>query len=123
MANVQSRPWTRPYDWVSVLAGLYLALSPLWVDVDTTGTWAIVIIGAAIVVLGLVALAAPGAFIDEWLVAAAGVVAFIAPWLFTYTDMDAAAWGSWIAGAVVVVTALLAVPASRALYQRQHHAT
>lgn len=123
MANVQSRPWTRPYDWVSVLAGLYLALSPLWVDVDTTGTWAMVIIGAAIVALGLVALAAPGAFIDEWLVAAAGVVAFIAPWLFTYTDMDAAAWGSWIAGAVVVATALLAVPASREVYQRQHHAT
>lgn len=94
------------------MAGAYLAFSPLWVDVGTTATWALVIIGAAIAILALVALALPSVVIDEFVIAAGGVVAFIAPWLFSYTDTNAAAWGSWIAGAVVVAAGLLAVPAS-----------
>jgi hypothetical protein len=122
MADLQSRAWTRPQDWISLLAGLYLALSPLWVDIDTTGTWVMVIIGAAIVLMALVALYAPGAFLDEGMTAVGGVAAFIAPWVFTYTDSDGAAWTSWIVGAVVVIAALAALPASRAVYRHQHHA-
>jgi len=121
MANIQTRPWTRPHDWISVLAGAYLALSPLWVEVGTGGRWAMVVIGAVIAVLAVIALAAPGAVIDEWAMTAGGVVAFIAPWLFSYSDLAAAAWGSWLVGAVVVVASLFAVPASREVYQRQHH--
>lgn len=116
------KPWTRVQDWVSLLAGGYLALSTLWVDVGTGGTWAMVIIGLAIVAMALVALAMPGAFIDEWITAAGGVVAFVAPWLFGYSGDTGAAWTSWIVGVVVAAAALLALPASRAVYQHQHHA-
>ncbi|GAB3409918.1 SPW repeat protein [Flindersiella endophytica] len=63
-------------------------------------------------ILAVVALALPGAFIDEWMAAAAGGVAFIAPWLFSYTTYDGAAWTSWIVGLLVVIVALTAVPAS-----------
>jgi hypothetical protein len=121
MADFQSRAWTRPQDWVSLLAGLYLALSPLWIDIDTTGTWAMVIIGAAIAAMALTALYAPGAYIDEWMTAVGGAAAFVAPWVFTYTATEAAAWTSWITGAVVVVAALAAVPASRAVYRQHRH--
>jgi hypothetical protein len=123
MADIQSTPWTRPQDWVSLLAGGYLALSPLWVEVGTAGTWAMVIIGAAVAVMALVALYAPGAFIDEWMTAVGGALAIISPWVFDYANRDGAAWSSWIAGAVVVIAALAALPASRAVYQREHHAT
>ncbi|WP_235022701.1 SPW repeat domain-containing protein [Amycolatopsis alkalitolerans] len=121
MAGTLSRPWTRLQDWVTLLAGAFMALSPLWVDIGTGGTWAMVIIGAAIGVLALVALALPGAFIDEWATAAGGVVAFVAPWLFSYSALSGAAWTSWIVGAVVVVSALAAVPASLKDYRMQHH--
>jgi hypothetical protein len=121
MADVQSTAWTRPQDWLSLLAGLYLALSPLWVDIDTTGTWVMVVIGAAIGVMALIALAAPGTFIDEWMTAVGGAAAFIAPWVFTYTDATAAAWTSWITGGVTVLAALAAVPASRSVDRHQHH--
>ncbi len=122
MATTQTRPWTRGQDWLNLVAGGYLGLSPLWVQVGTGATWALVVIGAAIAVLALVALAAPGAYVDEWITAAGGVVAFIAPWLFSYAGASAAAWGSWIVGVVVVVSALTAVPVSRAVYRHQHQA-
>jgi hypothetical protein len=121
MADLQSRAWTRPQDWLSLIAGAYLALSPLWVDIDNTGTWAMVVIGAAIGVMALIGLAAPGAYIDEWMAAVGGAAAIAAPWVFTYTDATAASWTSWIAGAVTVVAALAAVPASRSVYRHQHH--
>ena len=122
MADTQSRPWTRFQDWVTLLAGAFLALSPTWVDISTGGTWAMVIIGATIGVLALIALALPGAFVDEWATAAGGALAFVAPWLFSYADQSGAAWTSWIVGAVVAVFALAAVPASLEVYRTQHHA-
>lgn len=120
MADILSRPWTRPQDWISLVAGAYLTLSPLWVSVGAGGAWAMVLIGLAVVILALVALAMPGAYIDEWVTAAGGVLAFLAPWLFGYADQAGAAWTSWIVGVVVVIAALAAVPASRQVYQRQH---
>lgn len=122
MSYVQRRPWTRLQDWVSLAAGGYLALSPLWLDVGTGATWAMVIIGAAVAVMALIALAMPGAYIDEWMMALGGGVAIVAPWLFSYSDNSAAAWTSWIVGAVVAISALAAVPASRQVYREQHHA-
>ena len=120
MAGTQARPWMRIQDWITLIAGVVLALSPLWIDVTTGVTWAMVIIGAAIAVLALVALAMPGAYFDEWATVLGGVVAFFAPWLFSYSDVTAAAWTSWIVGVVVVVSALTAIPASRAVYRGQH---
>lgn len=122
MPGTPARPWTRIQDWVILVAGAFLALSPLWVDVDTRGTWAMVIIGLVIVALAVVALAMPGAYVDEGVMAAVGVVAFIAPWLFSYSGDTAAAWTSWIVGVVVAGLALSALPASRAVYRQQHHA-
>jgi hypothetical protein len=114
-----TRPWTRLQDWITTLAGAFLALSPLWFDVDTGGAWAMVIIGVVMAGLGLIALSSPGMVADEWLAMASGVAAFVAPWVFSYTGDDAAAWTSWIVGAVVVLSALAAVPDSRAVHHRQ----
>jgi len=122
MPGTATKPWTRIQDWAILVAGALLALSPLWVDVDTRGTWAMVIIGLATVALALVALAMPGAYVDEGVTAAVGVIAFIAPWLFSYSEDTAAAWTSWIVGIVVAGLALSALPASRAVYRQQHHA-
>jgi hypothetical protein len=122
MAETLSRPWTRFQDWVTLLAGALMAFSPIWVNVSTRGAWAMVIIGAAIGVMALIALAQPGAVIDEWATAAAGVVAFVAPWVFSYADQGNAAWTSWTVGALVVVFALAAIPASLQVHRTQHHA-
>ena len=48
------RPWTRLQDWGALLAGLYAALSPIWVS--TTGEhdafWALIVLGALVAVGG-----------------------------------------------------------------------
>ncbi|HEY8453062.1 MAG: SPW repeat protein [Micromonosporaceae bacterium] len=122
MADVMTRPWTRPQDWISLVAGAYLVLSPLWVGVSAGGAWAMVLIGLAVVVLALIALSRPGAYVDEWVTAAAGALAFLAPWLFGYADESGAAWTSWIVGLIVVICALSAVPVSRRIAHGQHRA-
>jgi hypothetical protein len=107
---------------VSLLAGAFLALSPIWLEVTTTVMWGMVILGAAIAVMALVALAMPGAYIDEWMMALVGAATFAAPWVLSYTDVQAATWSSWAVGIVVVAAALAAVPSSMAVWRHQHHA-
>lgn len=122
MASAETRPWTRIQDWVSLIAGVVLALSPIWLEVTTTVMWALIIGGAVIAVMTLVALAMPGAYIDEWMMALLGAATFVAPWVLSYTDVQAATWTSWAVGLVVVVAALAAVPSSMAIWRHQHHA-
>jgi hypothetical protein len=117
MASV-TKPWQRWQDWVTTAAGAFLALSPIWFDVDSAGTWAMVIIGVAMAVLGLIALYNPGLMADEVFAIVAGVVAFAAPWLFSYTDYTEAMWTSFVVGVMVAVSAALALPASRTAHRQ-----
>jgi uncharacterized membrane protein HdeD (DUF308 family) len=107
------RPWTRFQDWGTVLAGLYAALSPIWVS--TTGErdafWALVVLGALLAVTALFSLAMPGIVATEWLTVLFGVLLFVAPWVLTYTDRSAASWTSWVVGAIAVVLGGLSIPA------------
>jgi hypothetical protein len=64
----------------------------------------------------------PGAYVDEWMTAAAGAVAFVAPWVFSYAGEEGAAWTSWIVGLVVAASALSVVPQSRHIHDVQHRA-
>jgi hypothetical protein len=99
------RPWTRLQDWGTLVAGLYAALTPIWVD--TTGERgafvALIALGALLALAGLVALAMPGIVATEWLTVLFGVLLFVAPWVLTYTDRFGASWTSWIVGAIAVV--------------------
>jgi uncharacterized membrane protein HdeD (DUF308 family) len=113
-ARISMRPWTRLQDWGTLVAGLYAALTPIWVD--TTGErgafWALIVLGALIALASLVALAMPGIVATEWLTVLFGVLLFVAPWALTYTDRFGASWTSWVVGAIAVVLGLSAVPAS-----------
>ena len=108
------RPWTRLQDWGTLLAGLYAALSPIWVS--TTGErdafWALIVLGALLAVTAVFSLALPGVIATEWLTVLFGVLLFVAPWVLTYTDRAAASWTSWIVGVIAVVLGGFSVPAS-----------
>src|ERR671921_1016325 len=99
------RPWTRLQDWGTLLAGLYAALSPIWVS--TTGErdafWALIVLGVLLAVSSLVALGMPAVAVTEWLIALFGVLLFVAPWVLSYTDRTGASWTSWVVGAIAVV--------------------
>jgi SPW repeat len=105
------RPWTRLQDWGTLLAGLYAALSPIWVS--TTGErdafWALIVLGALLAVTALCSLALPGVVATEWLTVLFGVLLFVAPWVLSYTDRVGASWTSWVVGAIAVVLGAITV--------------
>src|SRR5919108_2477892 len=114
------RPWTRLQDFATLVAGLYAALSPIWVN--TTGErdafWALIVLGALIAIASLVSLAMPGVVATEALTVLFGVLLFIAPWVLSYTGHAAAAWTSWLVGAIAVVVAASAMPATNRAHRQ-----
>jgi hypothetical protein len=114
------RPWTRLQDWGILLAGLYAALSPIWVS--TTGErdafWALIVLGALMAVAALFSLALPGVVATEWLAVLFGVLLFVAPWVLTYTDRMGASWTSWVVGVIAVVLGGFSVPVSNRIHRQ-----
>lgn len=101
------RPWTSWTDWGLVILGGYLALAPLW----TAGAplaWFIVL-GAAIVIVGLWALTLVSYRVAEWLAIALGALTFLLPWMAGFAANALAGWTAWILGAVVAVLGVLAL--------------
>jgi SPW repeat len=114
------RPWTRLQDWGTLIAGLYAALSPIWVS--TTGErdafWALIVLGAVLAITALFSLALPGVVATEWLTVLFGVLLFVAPWVLTYTDRVGASWTSWVVGAIAVVLGGFTVQASSRMHRQ-----
>ena len=114
------RPWTRLQDVGVLIAGLYAALSPIWVS--TTGErgafWALIALGALLAIAAIVSLAMPGVVATEWLAVLFGVLLFVAPWVLTYTDRVGASWTSWVVGVVAVVLGGSAIPTSNRVHRQ-----
>jgi hypothetical protein len=115
------RSWTRWQDYVSLVAGLYAMLTPLWVDVSGTdgATGSLIVMGALLALASLWSLARPGVVAVEWLHVLFGVLMLVAPWAFAYTDHHGAAWTSWIMGAVGVAAGLWAASGGMAVHRHQ----
>jgi SPW repeat len=99
------KPWTRLQDFGTLIAGTYAALSPLWISTagENGAMWTLLVLGVLMAGTALVSLAMPDLVATEWLTVLYGALLFIAPWVFTYTDLDGASWTSWIVGVVAVV--------------------
>jgi hypothetical protein len=113
--------WTRWQDYVALAAGVVMALTPLWSDPGGAGRTALLVLG---VVLGLTALWSlydPGAIASEYSHAILGVLMFVTPWVFDFTDTTVAAFTSWILGVVAVAAGLLAVPESTRAHRQVAH--
>ena len=111
------RKWTRWTDWANVVLGVYLMLVPLFAadTADNATVYVAELLGAAIALVGLWALAQPDSSAPEWTNAILGAVLIAAPFLFSYAHVTSASWNAYTVGTAVVVLALLAVPmASRA---------
>lgn len=111
------RPWNRLQDWVTLLAGVYTATSPIALStIGMTGEGRVVVamvtLGALLVISSIVSLARPNVIAAEWATALVGGLLFVAPWVVGYTGLTGAAWTSWLVGVVVVVLSLTEVRAS-----------
>ncbi|MHB1416320.1 MAG: SPW repeat protein [Chloroflexota bacterium] len=106
------RRWTRWQDWVNLIAGAWLFVSP-WVLVttfDAASSWNAWAVGAAVFLVALWALYYPGSRIAEWINAALGAWLFISPWVLGFVVVATSqAWNAWITGFVVFWVALWAL--------------
>jgi uncharacterized membrane protein HdeD (DUF308 family) len=109
------RKWTRWTDWTNVVLGAYLMLIPLFTGntASSSTIWVAELLGAAIVLVGLWALAMPESTAPEWTNALLGVLLVAAPFVFGYTDLVGASWNAYIVGVAVVIVALCALPMIR----------
>lgn len=113
------KKWTRWQDWVTVAAGLYVALSTSWTDPAGASMPLMIVGGIVLIVVGLVNLAMPGVPAVEWIQALIALLVIAAPWMGSYYDARGVAWSSWIPGIVaLVVTALAIKPSTEE--RRQH---
>ncbi|SDB81745.1 SPW repeat-containing protein [Raineyella antarctica] len=107
--RIARRHWE---DWITIVAGFALALTPLWSPSDRS-IW-IVPFGLALVLLA--------AWSDLWekvsrfaeeLVVLAGVVILATPWIFGFAGANALALTAWAVGLVVIVMALVQMSTTR----------
>ena len=112
------KKWTRWEDWVAIAAGLAVALSTMFVAPMGASVAIMLTLGVLLVASGVVNLAFPGLVAMEYVQGALGLLLIVIP-LFRLPDTmtSAAAWVSWICGAIVVVVAALAIRPS----MRAHH--
>lgn len=104
---METRRWFRWQDWVALVVGLVVLLTPLWFDPGTTGgIWTMIIVGALLGVAALWSLVVPGAISSEWAHAVIGLVMVVSPWIGGFAAETGAALTSWIAGAVAVILGL-----------------
>jgi uncharacterized membrane protein HdeD (DUF308 family) len=111
------RPWNRVQDWVTLLAGVYTATSPIVLStVDLTGEGkvvaAMITLGVLLAISSIVSLARPNVPATEWATILLGVLLFLAPWVVGYAGLTGAAWTSWLVGALVIVVSLTVVRGS-----------
>ncbi|PXY21384.1 SPW repeat protein [Prauserella muralis] len=117
MAETSARPWTRPHDWAEVVLGVVLVLSPIWMDTNNAALWTMIVLGALIAIDGLASLAMPGMVYGEGIQIVLGALAFVSPWVMSYTDFGGAAWTSWIVGGLTVLVGAAALPLANAAHR------
>ncbi len=100
------KAWTRWQDWVSLVLGVLLFISPWVFSTSTNGSssWNAWIVGVIGVILALWTLASLStATIAEWISLILGVWLFISPWVLGFAALSSAAWTAWIIGILFVV--------------------
>ncbi|QBI52612.1 SPW repeat domain-containing protein [Streptomonospora litoralis] len=105
-------------DWLALVVGTAVVVSYTWHGMLGLGMAALFLVGVLIVFLACLAIIHPELFVAEAAMVAAGLFLVGVPWMFAFTDTPAAAWTAWIGGAVAVVTGLVTLPGSTALYRR-----
>lgn len=102
------QPWHRWQDWVNLILGIWLVISPWAMNtaMGATGAdWNLWIIGIVVVMMSLLSLATPTAAWPEWVSMIAGIWLFISPWAI-HTFNSSVQWNDWIAGIVLFILSL-----------------
>jgi hypothetical protein len=106
------KQWRRWEDWVALVAGLFAALSTLFIPQVGASMALMLIFGGLLVISALVNLAMPGMPIMEWVQVGIAALLFLSPWFGAYATSTGAAWTSWVDGLLAVVVTAMAIRVS-----------
>ncbi|MEV4126464.1 SPW repeat protein [Nocardia sp. NPDC049707] len=101
---------SRAQDLLAVLLGIFTALSPLWVNTNTNGTWSLIVLGVLIALTGLTQMYRATLAAADFAMGLFGALLFVSPWAMSYSGYHGASWTAWIVGVVTVAVAVAALP-------------
>ncbi|AEV16664.1 MAG: SPW repeat protein [Thermus sp.] len=98
---------TRWQDWVNLVLGVWLILSPWLLGFSGTAAamWNAVILGVAVGLMALLHLRG-GPMWEEWLNVLLGVWLILSPWLLGFSGLTNATWNAILVGILVGALAL-----------------
>lgn len=105
-------------NWAAIAAGLALALSWTWHYVLGFPGGFMMVLGLLTIMASTISITRPGAISSEAGVIGAGALAFLLPWLLSFTGSTAAAATAWGLGAFIVVLGVIGMIAARANRKR-----
>lgn len=91
-------------DWLLLLGGVWLFIAPwsLATTDDVGSSWNAWTLGVLVTATATWALARPSDRAAEWWQVLFGLWLFVAPWIFGFADLTAAAWNAWLLGIALV---------------------
>ncbi len=100
-------PWHRWQDWVNVVLGVVLFITPFTFGATSVQAAAYTawVVGVLLLAVGLYLLSNPENTGVEWVQVILGVLLFISPWALTFTNLTQMAWSAWIIGVLSVIAA------------------
>lgn len=98
-------------DWVMLLFGIWLFVSPFILQYSVLGgiaAWDAYVLGAAVAIFAIVALAVPGLW-EEWVNLVLGVCMILSPFVLGFHGDNAATWNNVIIGLLIGADAIWAM--------------
>lgn len=105
-------------NWVAIAAAFALALSWTWHYLLGFPGGLMMVLGLITIMASTISITRPGAISSEAAVAGAGVLAFLLPWLLSFTGSTAAAATAWGLGAFIAVLGVIGLISARANRKR-----
>ena len=115
------RRFRRWEDWVVVVVGLVMALTPIWSEGMGNSVSMLIISGVLLLAVGLVNLAGPNLYGIEVGQILASVLAIILPWLGHFSGANVPALTAWIGGGLALLATFLAMKPSIDISEKLHH--
>jgi VIT1/CCC1 family predicted Fe2+/Mn2+ transporter len=99
-----SGTWKRWQDWLTVVVGVLLFITPFVFGATATAAiaWTAYIGGALLVIAGVWSLSSGTSQWIEWAEVVIGVLLIIAPWVLGFSSWSSMAWSVWIAGVLAL---------------------
>lgn len=118
MAEMTTKSWRRPQDWVELAAGVVAALSPIWLMTTSVAMWTLIVLGALIAIDGLWSLAQPDMVTSEGIEIVLGALLFISPWVLGFTEaLYTTSWWAWVLGGVTIIAGVSALPVANSAHR------